>query len=154
MEQRVLPDHQLIVFARSDDYFFGVLHSRLHEVWARAQGTQLREKESGARYTPTTSFETFPFPKPTAEQEKAISAAARKLDEARKNWLGDRSDKTRTLTALYNKKPTWLVDAHQKLDAAVFAAYGWDPALPDAEILEKLLALNQERAGIAVAKHE
>ena len=57
-----LPDHQLIVFARDDDYFFGVLHSRFHEIWALAQGTQLREKESGFRYTPTTCFETFPFP--------------------------------------------------------------------------------------------
>jgi hypothetical protein len=59
-----LADAQLIVFARSDDYFFGVLHSRLHEVWARAQATQLRERESGLRYTPTTCFETFPFPWP------------------------------------------------------------------------------------------
>ena len=54
--------------------------------------------------------------------------------------------KKRTLTALYNERPTWLDLAHQKLDAAVFAAYGWDPSLTDAEILEKLLALNQERA--------
>jgi len=66
-----LPDHQLIVFARSDDYFFGVLHSRFHEVWALAQGSQLREKESGFRYTPTTCFETFPFPfaDDTAEED-------------------------------------------------------------------------------------
>ncbi len=58
----ILPDHQLIVFARDDDYFFGVLHSRFHELWALATGTQLREKESGFRYTPTTCFETFPLP--------------------------------------------------------------------------------------------
>ena len=103
-------------------------------------GTRL---ETRPRYTPTTSFETFPFPKPSLAQESAIADAARKLDEARRNWLGDRSDKTRTLTALYNKKPTWLVDAHRELDAVVFAAYGWDAALPDAEILEKLLALNR-----------
>ncbi len=57
-----LPDHQLVAFARDDDFFFGVLHSRFHEIWALAQGTQLREKESGFRYTPTTCFETFPFP--------------------------------------------------------------------------------------------
>ena len=56
------PDHALAAFARVDDYFFGVLHSRIHEVWALAQGTQLREKESGFRYTPTTCFGTFPFP--------------------------------------------------------------------------------------------
>ena len=107
MDGRVLPDSALIVFARSDDYFFGVLHSRLHELWALAQGTQVREKESGFRYTPTTCFETFPMPRPNPDQEKAIADAARKLDEARRNWLGDRTDKTRTLTNLYNKKPTW-----------------------------------------------
>ncbi len=59
---RHLPITQLIVFARDDDYFFGVLHSSVHELWARGLGTQLREVESGFRYTPTTTFETFPFP--------------------------------------------------------------------------------------------
>ena len=83
----VLPDHQLVVFAHEDDYFFGVLHSRLHEVWALGQGTQLREKESGFRYTPTTCFETFPFPVPSSEQEAAIAAAAKELDELRTAWL-------------------------------------------------------------------
>jgi len=53
----------------------------------------------------------------------------------------------RTLTNLYNERPTWLDLAHQTLDAAVFAAYDWDPAMSDEEILEKLLALNLERAG-------
>ena len=48
---------------------------------------------------------------------------------------------------LYNKKHTWLVDAHRALDAAVFAAYGWDPALADADLLAALLVLNHERAG-------
>ena len=57
-----LPSDATVAFARDDDYFFGVMHSRIHEVWALAQGTQLREKESGFRYTPTTCFETFPFP--------------------------------------------------------------------------------------------
>ena len=145
---RVLPDSALIVFARSDDYFFGVLHSRMHEVWALTLGTRL---ETRPRYTPTTCFETFPMPHPTTEQEKAIADAAKKLDDARNNWLGDRSDKTRTLTALYNKKPTWLVDAHREIDAAVFAAYGWKPDLTDADLLAALLALNQARAAPAAA---
>jgi hypothetical protein len=48
----------------------------------------------------------------------------------------------RTLTNLYNERPAWLDNAHRKLDAAVFAAYGWDAAMSDDEILEKLLALN------------
>ena len=53
--------------------------------------------------------------------------------------------KKRTLTNLYNEPPTWLALAHRKLDEAVFAAYGWDPALSDEQILEKLLALNLNR---------
>jgi hypothetical protein len=57
-----LPDQQLIAFARGDDFFFGILHSCFHEVWSLAQGTQVRERESGFRYTPTTCFENFPFP--------------------------------------------------------------------------------------------
>ena len=89
----VLPDHQLIAFARDDDYFFGVLHCWVHETWARAQGTQLREVESGFRYTPTTCFETFPFPWPPGEEPEGdpvveeIAGAARELNELRENWL-------------------------------------------------------------------
>jgi hypothetical protein len=50
------------------------------------------------------------------------------------------------LTNLYNQRPTWLDLAHKKLDAAVFAAYGWDPAISDEDILAKLLELNLQRA--------
>jgi len=152
-----LPDHQLIVFARSDDYFFGVLHSRLHELWARRTGTQLREAESGARYTPTTTFETYPFPWPPGQEPpddprvQAIAAAAQELNQLRENWLNPPGAsagelKKRTLTNLYNQRPTWLQHAHRKLDAAVFAAYGWPPDLTDEDILARLLALNLERA--------
>ncbi len=52
----------------------------------------------------------------------------------------------RTLTNLYNQRPTWLDLAHQKLDAAVFAAYGWPVDLSDDELLSRLLVLNLERA--------
>lgn len=55
--------------------------------------------------------------------------------------------KARTLTKLYNQRPTWLALAHDKLDAAVVAAYGWDPTMNDEILLEALLALNLERAG-------
>ena len=51
----------------------------------------------------------------------------------------------RTLTKLYNQRPAWLAQAHAALDAAVAAAYGWadyTPAMPDDEILKRLLALN------------
>jgi len=54
--------------------------------------------------------------------------------------------KKRTLTNLYNAKPTWLKNAHQKLDEAVAAAYGWDADLSDEEILKRLLELNLSRS--------
>ena len=140
------------IFARDDDYTFGVLHSGLHEIWARALGTQLRDAESGFRYTPTTCFETFPFPQPTGEQQEAIADAAKKLNELREGWLNPEGAaeselKKRTLTNLYNSRPTWLQLAHEQLDKAVFDAYGWPDDLSDPEILERLLALNLERAG-------
>ena len=222
MEAPILPDHQLVAIARADDYFFGVLHSRVHELWARAQGTQLRERESGFRYTPTTCFETFPFPWPPGQEPRlpaatagggeegagdgsrspdpgpqlveAIATAARELDQLRQNWLNPpewtkeevlefpgstggpwarylhdpdargigtvrwprlvprdpdcaKKLKDRTLTNLYNQRPTWLQHAHAKLDSAVLSAYGWDPATTDGKLLESLLALNLSRVG-------
>jgi type II restriction/modification system DNA methylase subunit YeeA len=82
-----LPDSALIVFAGESMAFFGLLENRAHELWSRAQGTQVRERESGFRYTPTTCFETFPFPTATDEQQAAIATAARELDELRERWL-------------------------------------------------------------------
>jgi type II restriction/modification system DNA methylase subunit YeeA len=150
LDVRTLPDSATIAFARDDDYFFGVVHSRVHELWARGMGTQLREVESGFRYTPTTTFETFPLPNPTPAQESAIAAAAKALDTLRQGWLNpsgvavDLSE--RTLTNLYNQRPAWLRQAHERLDAAVLAAYGWPVGISDEDLLTGLLALNHTRA--------
>ncbi len=83
----VLPDHKLVVIAREDDLSFGILASRPHELWAKAIGTQLRERESGLNYNVETSFETFPFPRPSVLQKAAIAAAARELNDLRERWL-------------------------------------------------------------------
>jgi hypothetical protein len=84
-----LPSDATVAFAEEKFWFFGILHSRVHETWTRSpgMGTQVRERESGFRYTPTTCFQTFPFPQPTKMQEQAIAAAASKLDTLRNNWL-------------------------------------------------------------------
>jgi type II restriction/modification system DNA methylase subunit YeeA len=197
------PDHQLIVIARADDTTFGILHSRFHELWALRMGTSLEDRP---RYTPTSTFETFPFPEgltpadtagPTEAPTEpgrdgpapilpavapgrhapalAIAEAAFRLNALRETWLNppqwveripevvpgypDRlipkpefavELKKRTLTNLYNQRPTWLDQAHKALDTAVAAAYGWgdySPALPDTEVLRRLLALNLARCG-------
>ncbi len=154
LSKEVLPDHQLLVFARDDDYFLGVLHSKPHELWALRMGTALTDRP---RYTPTTTFGTFPFPWAPGKEPKndprvkAIAKAARELVLERDRWLNppDASEselKKRTLTNLYNQRPTWLDLAHRKLDDAVLDAYGWQHDLSDDEILARLLALNLERA--------
>ncbi len=157
LDKDVLVDHAIIVFAFEDDYYLGVLQSSAHEVWTRRMATQVRDSESGCRYTPQSTFETFPFPWPPGQEQKesesvkAIAAAARELVDKRNDWLnppnaGVEELRARTLTNLYNAWPAWLANAHHKLDEAVFAAYGWPPTLTDAELLERLLKLNHERA--------
>ena len=95
LDARVCPDSQLIVIARDDDTTLGILHSRFHELWALRLGTSLGVTP---RYTPTTTFATFPFPEgltpdiPAAEYAKnpraiAIAEAARRLVELRDHWL-------------------------------------------------------------------
>ena len=151
----------MIVFAREDDYFFGVLHSRAHEVWSLRMGTWLG-KGNDPRYTPTTCFETFPLPWPPGTgpvddpRVVAIGEAAKALNELRENWLNPEGAteaelKKRTLTNLYNQRPTWLQNAHAALDRAVWDAYGWpaDEVPADVEedvILSRLLALNTQRS--------
>jgi type II restriction/modification system DNA methylase subunit YeeA len=188
----VCPDQALIIIARADDLTFGILHSRFHELWSLGLCTWLGVGND-PRYTPTTTFETFPFPAGMTPRDTApkpgqatppcmapeivaanIAAAVRRLNELRENWLnppewteripevvpgypdrlvakpGHEAElKKRTLTNLYNARPAWLDNAHQALDAAVAAAYGWTdytPAMPDEEILRRLLALNLARS--------
>ncbi len=199
-----LPDTAVVVACRADDTTFGILHSRFHEMWSLRLGTSLEDRP---RYTPTTCFETFPFPAgltpaDTAHQRtepieggalipadltpevraraEPIARAAARLVALRDAWLNppEWSERVpevvplgmstspypdrivakpgheaelakRTLTNLYNQRPTWLAQAHEALDAAVAAAYGWadyTSAMPDEEILRRLLALNHERS--------
>ncbi len=152
----VLPDARLIVFARDDDYFFGVLHSRLHELWALHLSSR-HGVGNDPTYNNTTCFLTFPLPWPPGEEPsdgplvRAIAEAARRLNELREGWLNPEGPlvpdlRQRTLTNLYNERPAWLASAHRRLDEAVCAAYGWPPDLSDGEALARLLALNLERA--------
>ena len=94
-DARISPDHQLIVIARDDDTTFGILHSRFHEAWSLRLGTSLEDRP---RYTPTTTFETFPFPAgltpntPATDYEsdpraRTITEAAKRLVELRDRWL-------------------------------------------------------------------
>jgi type II restriction/modification system DNA methylase subunit YeeA len=176
----ILPDKNLIAITRSDDTFFGILHSRFHELWSLRLGTSLEDRP---RYTLTTTFETFPFPaemtpdKPATSYAgstiaQSIAAAAQRLVELRDVWLNPpelvewqpeiaegfparpipispnaaRMLQSRTLTNLYNERPTWLSIAHKSLDAAVAQAYGIRDEISDDQALSFLLDLNSHRS--------
>ena len=162
-----IPDISAVAIVRDDDYTFGVLHSRIHEVWALAQSSWLGVGND-PRYTHGSTFNTFPFPWPlnsaasdlTRDQHahrERISAAAVSLDVARSQYLTPHNApaelvQEQTMTDLYNDtkdnpRPDWLIRRHQEIDEAVAAAYGWPADLSDDEILSRLLALNLERAG-------
>ena len=94
---RLSPNDALIAIARDDDTTLGILHSRFHEVWSLRRGTWLG-KGNDPRYTPTTTFETFPFPEGlspdvpataymTDPRAQAIASAARRLVALRDRWL-------------------------------------------------------------------
>ena len=96
-DSRVCPDSAVIAIARDDDTTFGILHSRFHEAWSLRLGTWLGVGND-PRYTPTTTFATFPFPEgltpdlPAADYARdpraaAIAQAARRLVKLRDRWL-------------------------------------------------------------------
>jgi hypothetical protein len=159
----VLPDNKLVVITVDDAFFLGVLSSRIHVVYSIAAGGWIGYGNDPV-YVKTDCFDPFPFPL-CGEREKArIRELAEALDAHRKQVQAKHGV---TLTGLYNvlekiragetltEKEKFVHDRglvstlkslHDDLDAAVSAAYGWPASLTDAEILERLVALNAERA--------
>jgi len=136
----VCPSDATNAFAFADDYAMGILTSRLHGEWARAQSSTLR---IDVRYTPTSAFETFPWPRPSEEQRAQIGELARTLIETRQAICAERQI---GLTKLYNEVDEGayadLAKLHRQLDEAVAEAYGWpksaahDPADSNARLLD------------------
>ncbi len=167
-----LPANTVVAVAVADDFTHGVLNSFFHTAWAGRLGTALEDRP---RYTPSTTFETFPFPEPTPDQREDIEQAARHLETMRAHLKAQRapgrhtdrsktdSQKTLTLTGIYNLLAEFrqsgvetvigiraLERAHLALDAAVAAAYGWNWPMDEDELLTGLLELNLARAASGV----
>jgi type I restriction-modification system DNA methylase subunit len=161
LDTKILPDNMVIAIALDDFFQLGVLSSRIHVVYSLAAGGVLEDRP---RYNKSRCFDPFPFPL-CGENEKArIRELAEALDAHRKQVQAKHGV---TLTGLYNvlekiragetltEKEKFVHDRglvstlkslHDDLDTAVFAACGWPASLTDAEILERLVALNAERA--------
>jgi hypothetical protein len=164
LSTEVAPDHMLVAIATEDAFHHGVLSSRIHVIWADTAGGRMG-MGNDSRYNSSRCFTPFPFPTPTEAQQTEIRKLAEQLDVHRKRQQVQHP--TLTLTDLYNvvgklraglpltakEQVTHenglaavVLELHKQLDAAVAAAYGWAPDLPDAELLTRLVQLNQQRA--------
>ncbi len=137
-----LPGDLNIVVASEDFYILGILTSKVHRFWVKAQSSTLGET---TRYTHNSCFETFPFPQTAAQQlVEQIRATAVELHQYRTQQM---SSKQWGITQLYNKffeEPTsQLYKLHEALDRQCHAAYGFTDS---DDILAKLLELNLELA--------
>lgn len=145
VDQRTMASDATCVFAFDDDFSMGVLQSQAHIAWAWDRSSTL---ETRLRYTPTSVFETFPWPDAaTSAQREAVAEACRQL-------LARRSEICLTqnigLTTLYNAVDDGayadLKVLHRRLDEAVAESYGWPKATgqDDAGIVVRLTELNRQ----------
>lgn len=97
LDKSVVPDSRLYAICRDDETIFGILHSRIHELWS-LRTCSWHGVGNDPTYNAASCFETFPFPTgltpniPATEyaadpRAQAIAAAARRLVELRDNWL-------------------------------------------------------------------
>lgn len=133
------------VFAFDDDYSMGILLSRAHDAWTWVRASTIK---GDLRYTPTSVFQTFPFPDLVTEAEREdVAAASRHLYEVRSEICGREG---RGLTAVYNSMDEGayadLRAAHLSLDRVVADAYGWSRSIAQdsAELVRRLTDLNRE----------
>lgn len=142
-ESSVCPSNLTNVFAFEDDYSLGILTSSAHQAWAKAEASTLRVD---LRYTPTSCFETFPWPLPDEGQHEAIGSLARALIDRRQAICVERQI---GLTDFYNQldEGAWseVAELHSDLDAAVAEAYGWTRSVAGAplEIRARLAELHR-----------
>ena len=138
----IRPDHTLEAFVFSDDYSFGILQSSTHWLWFVTKCSKLTER---FRYTPESVFDTFPWPQsPNANSVATVAAAGREVRRIRAEALPKLKGGLRALyRTLELPGSNQLKDAHADLDAAVLAAYGFQPK---ADLLAQLLMLNQQVA--------
>jgi hypothetical protein len=170
LEADILPDNMLVVISTDDASHLGVLSSRIHVVYSLASGGRLGVGND-PRYNKTRCFDPFPFPDCTEKQKSKIRALAEEFDAHRKRAQAKHGlgltdiynvlEKVRAGEALTTKDKalhdaalvSTLKQLHDDLDAVVADAYGWPWPLPDAEILERVVALNTQRAAEEAKGH-
>ena len=141
VDAKVRPGDSLSVFALSDTYSFGVLSSSVHRAWFEIRCSTL---ETRLRYTPTTVWDTFPWPQtPDQACVDLIEDVAQQIIDLREEYKQQGISLKKTYDALRIPGQSKLRGLHVRLDEAVVAAYGFDP---NSDVPTQLLALNQSIA--------
>jgi hypothetical protein len=161
LNQSTAPDHTLICITSAESFHLGVLSSAVHITWALGAGGTLEDRP---RYNKSVCFDPFPFPDPPKHLRERIGLVAEALDQHRKDAIA--RDERVTMTGMYNvveklssgEKLTdkeraiheiaacgVLKDLHDELDRLVAQAYGWPWPMEREEVLERLVALHDER---------
>lgn len=137
LDSSKLATNLCMVVGTDDISIFGILTSRLHMAWVRTVGGKL---ETRYRYSAQLCYNTFPFPKLTAEKKQALSEAAEEVLLTR----ADHPEKT--LAELYDpeKMPEDLRNAHHVLDDLVESCYPGYPFANDEARLECLFKLYEK----------
>ncbi len=157
-----LPDGALFCIAHNSALVLGLLSSQIHLCWVSAQAGKLGVGND-KRYN-KACFDPFPFPNCSDSVRQVLARIAERLHTHRKSAIA--RDERVTMTGMYNvvaklrtgealtpKERTIhelaacgvLRDIHDELDALVAQAYGWPWPMTDAEILDRLVALHDER---------
>lgn len=163
LQRGLAPDHGIIWIAVDNWTSLGVLSSSIHIEWALAAGSRLGVGND-PRYNASLCFDPFPFPDLPKELREEVGRVAEKLDKHRKDAIA--RDERVTMTGMYNvveklrsgEKLTEkeravheiaacgvLKDLHDELDRLVAQAYGWPWPMEREEVLERLVALHDER---------
>ncbi|MDO8899894.1 MAG: class I SAM-dependent DNA methyltransferase [Phenylobacterium sp.] len=167
----ITPDNKVVAIGLPAAEMLSILSSSPHRCWAVHTGGWLGVGNDSV-YVKSICFDAFPFPDIADLLRTALAELGEELDATRKAVQAEHPDLT--LTGLYNvlekvKAGAALTEAeadvkargrvlilkelHEQIDAAVFEAYGWPADLADEQILERLVALNAQRAKEEAAGH-
>ena len=171
LDEKTLCDDKVVIIASSDPILLSILSSHIHVTWSLKAGVRMGVGNDPV-YASNRCFDPFPFPEPDGALKLRLRALGEELDATRKRIQADQPDLT--LTGLYNVlakiragaeltpvdediKRRGLVlilrELHDQIDALTAQAYGWPTDLTDEQILERLVALNAERANEEAAGH-
>jgi hypothetical protein len=127
ISRRVAPEANINIFAFDSFAAFAVLQGSGHELWADKSASTL---ETRRRYTPTSCFQTFPFP-PDWTTDPTLEAVGQTYYDFRAALMVRNNE---GLTKTYNRfhdpeemDPDILElrRLHAAMDRAVLDAYGW-----------------------------